>query len=57
MQLLMDGQVAIKAIPRDHAGRTISQLATAEAATNKLFRAANFDLPEPSWWEVRVSIN
>jgi len=54
--LVLDGQIAITAIPRDHAGRTISQVATPEAATNKLFQAANFQLPEPGWWNVEVSI-
>jgi hypothetical protein len=30
--------------------------ATAEAATNKLFRAAQFELPEPGRWEMQVQI-
>ena len=30
--------------------------ATAEAATNKLFRAATFQLPEPGWWDVEVAV-
>jgi hypothetical protein len=30
--------------------------ATFEAATNKLFRAAQFDLPEPGRWELRVEV-
>jgi len=55
-ELVLNGQVAIQAIPRNHAGRTISQLATTEVATNKLFRAANFELPDSGWWEMEVSI-
>jgi hypothetical protein len=30
--------------------------ATAEAATNKLFRAAVLDLPEPGWWEMKILV-
>jgi hypothetical protein len=30
--------------------------ATAEAATNKLFRAAQFKLPEPGRWELQVQV-
>jgi hypothetical protein len=30
--------------------------ATAEAATNKLFHAAVFQLPEPGWWDVEVAV-
>src|SRR5262249_25104482 len=56
-ELVLDGQIAIKAIPGDQTVRTISQVATAAAATNKLFRAANFDLPESGWWDMEVSID
>jgi hypothetical protein len=31
--------------------------ATTEAATNKLYYAANFDLPEPGWYAVEVSVD
>src|SRR5262249_16414555 len=30
--------------------------ATATAATNKLFQAAVFELPEPGWWDVEVGV-
>jgi hypothetical protein len=30
--------------------------ATTEAATNKLFRAAEFHLSEPGWWDVAVTV-
>src|SRR5262245_11531451 len=56
-ELVLAGQVAIQATPRSHAGRTISRVATTEAATNKLFRAATFELPDAGSWEVEVSID
>jgi hypothetical protein len=31
--------------------------ATTEAATNKLFRAAKFELPEPGRWEIQVQVD
>jgi len=34
----------------------IECLATAEAATNKLFRAAQFELPAPGRWEMQVQV-
>jgi hypothetical protein len=37
-------------------GRTLENPATTEAATNKLFRAAEFRLPEPGWWDVAVAV-
>jgi hypothetical protein len=37
-------------------GTTLRQVATTEAATNKLYRAAIFDLPEAGLWEVNVAI-
>jgi hypothetical protein len=37
-------------------GRTLEYLATSEAATNKLFHAAVFDLPEAGTWDMEVSV-
>jgi hypothetical protein len=37
-------------------GRVMQLPATADAATNKLFRAATFELPEPGWWDVEVAV-
>jgi hypothetical protein len=54
--LVLDGEVAVKATQRGHPGGATSQVATVEAATNKLFRAAEFELSEPGWWDVEVSI-
>ncbi len=36
--------------------RVIEYPATAEAATNKLFRAAQFELPAPGRWELQVQV-
>jgi hypothetical protein len=49
-------RVTVRAVPRGQAGKAIVQPATVEAATNKLFRAARFNLPEPGWWEIEVSV-
>jgi hypothetical protein len=39
------------------AGRpALENPATIEAATNKLFRSAQFELPEPGRWELRVEV-
>ena len=37
-------------------GRVLECPATTEAATNKLFHAAVFELPEPGWWDVEVAV-
>jgi hypothetical protein len=50
-------EIAIKATQRGEHGAAITHPATIEAATNKLFHAAIFDLPEAGWWELDVSIN
>jgi hypothetical protein len=38
-------------------GLVVEQNATAEAATNKLFHAAVFQLPEPGWWDGEIRID
>jgi hypothetical protein len=50
-------QVSIKAQPLGSAGAALDHPATTEAATNKLFYAASFDLPDPGWYALEVSIN
>jgi hypothetical protein len=37
-------------------GRVLEVPATTEAATNKLLHAAVFELPQPGWWEVEITI-
>jgi hypothetical protein len=49
-------QVTVRAAPQGRSGEAIDSRATTEAATNKLFYAAVFELPEPGWWEVEVAI-
>src|SRR5262245_18953427 len=56
-ELVLDGQVTIKATRRGHPRQVISHVATAKAATNKLFRAANFELPKTGLWDVEVSVD
>jgi hypothetical protein len=36
--------------------RILEYPATTEAATNRLFHAAVFELPEPGWWDVEVTV-
>jgi hypothetical protein len=38
-------------------GPTLEYEATTEAATNKLFRAANLDLPEAGRWDIEIRID
>jgi hypothetical protein len=49
-------RVTVQATPRDRSTDPILHLATSEAATNKLFRAALFEIPQPGWWDVEVAI-
>ena len=37
-------------------GYALEYPATAEAATNKLFHAAVFRLPNPGWWDLEVAV-
>jgi hypothetical protein len=50
-------QVTIKAKSRGSSRAALNHPATSDAATNKLFYAATFDLPEPGWYSVEVSID
>jgi len=56
-ELASDVQVTIGAKPRGHPGHAMRQPATAEGATNKLFRATTFELRSSGWWEFVVSID
>jgi hypothetical protein len=55
-QPLPQARVTVRAAPRGRPGEGFVQPATSEAATNKLLRAAVFELPEPGWWEVEVAV-
>jgi hypothetical protein len=50
-------QITVRAAPRGRSSDAIVQPATSEAATNKLFRAAVFEMPEPGWWEVEIGVD
>ena len=51
-----DVQVMMKATWRGSPDLAVHHPATTEAATNKLFYAATFDLPEPGWYVLEVSV-
>jgi hypothetical protein len=38
-------------------GRVVESPATSEAASNKLFQSAVFELPEAGWWDVEVFVD
>jgi hypothetical protein len=50
-------QVVIKSARRGSPGLAVHHHATTEAATNKLLYAAAFDLPEPGWYALEVSLD
>jgi hypothetical protein len=50
-------RVSIGVERRGSPDEAIRRRATTEAATNKLYYAANFDLTEPGWYWVEVSID
>jgi hypothetical protein len=52
-----DVGATVRATPHGRPEAGVRQTATTEAATNKLFRAALFELPEPGWWELQVAVD
>jgi hypothetical protein len=52
-----EAAVSVRATPRGRPDADVRHTATTEAATNKLFRAALFELPEPGWWELEVAVD
>jgi hypothetical protein len=56
-QPVSDVTINIMAKHRAHYSVEVRHPATIEAATNKLFRAALFELPEPGLWEMEASID
>ena len=56
-ELASEVQVTIKAVRSGSSGVAFHHPATTEAATNKLYYAAIFDLPEPGWYSVEVFID
>ena len=55
-ELVRDAQVVLFLVPCGHHREPIERVATTEAATNKLLKAAVFDLPEPGCWSVQAII-
>jgi hypothetical protein len=53
-ELISQAQVTVRMTQRDQPPLEYS--ATVEAATNKLFRAAQFELPRPGRWELQVRV-
>ncbi len=49
-------RVTVRAAPRGRPDQAVRQPATAEAATNKLFRSALLELPESGWWEIEATV-
>ena len=47
--------VTVRAAPRGRPDEAVVRAATAEAATNKLFRSALLELPESGWWDFEVA--
>ena len=54
-ECLPEAQVTV-CLKATGAGHTLECRASTEAATNKLLRAAEFQLPEPGWWDVAVAV-
>src|SRR5262249_10593681 len=54
-ECLPEARVTVRLTARG-TGEVLEYPASAAAATNKLFHAAVFQLPEPGWWEVKVAV-
>jgi hypothetical protein len=55
-EALPDVTVRITLTPLGREGPSLEARATHEAATNKLFQAAAFDLPAPGRWKIAVTV-
>ena len=55
-EVIPKASVTVSLILRDQPGEPLCYAATDKAATNKLMKAAVFDLPEPGRWVVQVTI-
>jgi hypothetical protein len=51
-----DARVTVRLTARG-TGDVLEHPATEAAATNKLFYAAVFELPEPGWWDLEVAVD
>ncbi|HEY7327110.1 MAG TPA: hypothetical protein VH592_05710 [Gemmataceae bacterium] len=52
-----EARITVRASPRELPESSIIREATTDAATNKLFQAAVFDLTQPGWWDVQILID
>src|ERR1700722_11633569 len=50
-ETVLEDKIDIAVAPRGFSSATARHHATSDAASNKLFQAANFDLPNAGWWE------
>ena len=55
--IVPEAQITVCVMPHDWPGQPMRQVATSGAATNKLLKAAVFDLPQPGRWDVDVAIS
>jgi hypothetical protein len=55
-ELVPDVRVTVRTAPHGRPEAAVCHPATTEAATNKLYRAAVFELPEPGWWDLEVTV-
>jgi hypothetical protein len=53
---ISDAEITVRALPRERPEAAIQQPATTEAATNKLYQSALFDLPDAGWWDVTIIV-
>lgn len=55
-EAVLDVPVAVEAVPVGFDAAPVRHEATREQATNKLFKAAKFDVTTPGEWEIRVHV-
>jgi hypothetical protein len=55
-QPILDSLIDIEVTPRGRSSEEMRLTATSAAASNKLFQAANFNLPAAGWWDFTVTI-
>ncbi len=56
-QPILGNKIDVAIAPHDHPSGEIYLEATSAAASNKLFQAANFDLPHAGWWTFTVNFD
>lgn len=55
-QAILDRLIDIEVAPRRRSSEKIHLTATSAVASNKLFQAANFNLPHAGWWAFTVVV-